>query len=330
MAGNTFGTLFRVTTFGESHGSALGAVIDGCPGGIELSEEDLSVDLRRRRPGQSDVTTARVESDTPQILSGVFEGRTTGMPIAVMVANVGQRSGDYEALRKRPRPGHADETYAGKYENRDHRGGGRSSGRETLSRVIAGTIARKVLPPDVRVIAHAHQIGPHVARRFDPDEIESNPVRCGDPDVAPDMVSYIQELKAQGDSTGGVVEIRVQHAPPHLGEPVFMKLKSCLAQAVMSVGAVTGFSYGRGFETGLLKGSEYVADRENFGGILGGISTGEEIRLMASVKPTTSIGDVAKKGRHDPCIVPRVIPVLEAMVWVVLADLFLVHRAGRE
>lgn len=328
MAGNTFGNLFRVTTFGESHGPALGVVIDGCPSGIALDEADLAIDLLRRRPGQSAVTTARVESDVPRIVSGVFEGRTTGVPIAVWVLNEDARSADYEALRDHPRPGHADETYAAKYENRDHRGGGRSSGRETLSRVIAGSIAKKVLPDGVRVIAHAQQIGPHVARRFDAAQIERNLVRCADPQVAAEMVSYIEQLKEAGDSTGGVVEIRVQGAPKSLGEPVFLKLKACLAHAVMSVGAVTGFAYGRGFETGALTGSEYIADRSNFGGILGGLSTGEEIRLLASVKPTTSIGALAKQGRHDPCIVPRVIPVLEAMVWIVLADLYLLHRSS--
>lgn len=328
MPANTFGELFSVTTFGESHGPALGVVVDGCPAGIELGEEDLLPELARRRPGQSAVTTARSEADRPEIVSGVFEGRTTGMPIAVLVRNTSQRSKDYEALRNRFRPGHADETWAGKYGgHRDHRGGGRSSGRETVARVIAGVIARKVLPSDVRIIGHALQIGPHVAKRFEPDTIESNAVRCADPDVAPEMERYVLDLKQAFDSTGGLVEVRVLHTPPHLGEPVFGKLKARLAAAVMSVGAVTGFSYGAGFRTATLRGTEYVAERRSFGGILGGVSSGEDLRLCASIKPTTSVGDVARKGRHDPCIVPRVIPVLEAMVAIVLADAWLLHRA---
>ncbi|MEM7305076.1 MAG: chorismate synthase [Planctomycetota bacterium] len=328
MARNSFGNLFRVTTFGESHGEALGVVIDGCPAGIPLSVEDLLPELARRRPGQSAMTTARKESDLPVLVSGVFEGRTTGMPITALVFNEGQRSGDYEHLRDRPRPGHADETYAGKYGHRDHRGGGRSSGRETVSRVIAGVVARRVLPPDVRILAHAKRIGPHEARVFEPDAIEANAVRCADPEVAREMEAYVARLKDEHDSTGGLVEVRVQNPPPHLGEPVFLKLKATLAQAVMSIGAVTGFAYGAGFDVAELRGKEYVADREHFGGLLGGITTGEDLRLTVGVKPTSSIGDVAKKGRHDPCIVPRVIPVLEAMVAIALADAWLVHRSG--
>ncbi len=328
MASNSFGTLFRVTTFGESHGPALGVVIDGCPAGIALSEDDLLPELRRRRPGQSDVTTARREEDRPTILSGVFEGRTTGMPIAVVIGNTDARPSDYEHLRDAIRPGHADETFAGKYGHRDHRGGGRSSGRETVARVVAGVVARKLLPPDLRIVAHAKRIGPHVASRFDEAEIERNPVRCADADVAKEMVEYVRSLKERHDSTGGLVEIVVRNPPPHLGEPVFAKLKASLAHAILSVGAVTGFAYGAGFRGAEMTGREYVADRSSFGGILGGISTGEDLRLEVSVKPTTSLGDVARKGRHDPCIVPRVIPVLEAMVAITLADLGLRARAA--
>src|SRR5690606_30260583 len=219
MAANTFGELFAVTTFGESHGPALGVVVDGCPAGIALAVEDFLPELARRRPGQSAVTTARAESDAPEILSGVFEGRTTGMPIAVLVRNQGQRSSDYEHLREHWRPGHADETWARKFGHRDHRGGGRSSGRETVARVIAGVIARKLLPPETRIVAHAVRIGPHSARRFAPETIESNPLRCADPDVAPAMERYVLDLKAQGDSTGGEVELRIEKPPPLLGEP---------------------------------------------------------------------------------------------------------------
>ena len=325
---NTLGTLFRITTFGESHGAALGVVVDGCPAGIGLREEDFFPELARRRPGQSSVTTARSEGDAPRILSGVFEGQTTGMPITVIVLNEHQRSKDYEALREAFRPGHADETFSGKYGHRDHRGGGRSSGRETVSRVIAGVVARKLLPPDVRIIGHAKRIGPHEATSFDPSVIEANAMRCADAEVAKRMQDYVLALKDEHDSTGGLVEVVVQNTPKHLGDPVFAKLKASLAQAVMSIGAVTGFSYGAGFRTAEMRGLDYIDDRANFGGLLGGISTGEDLLLTASVKPTTSVGEVAKGGRHDPCIVPRVIPVLEAMVAIVLADAWLRQRAS--
>ncbi|MCA8973585.1 MAG: chorismate synthase [Planctomycetes bacterium] len=328
MASNSFGDLFRITTFGESHGPALGVVIDGCPAGVALDEAGFLPELARRRPGQSAVTTARRESDTPVILSGVFEGRTTGMPIAVTVRNEGQRSQDYEALRHSPRPGHADETYAAKYGHRDHRGGGRSSGRETVARVLAGVVARKLLPAEVRIIGHALQIGPHRAATFDAAQIEQNPVRCADAEVAAAMVDYVTRLRDEHDSSGGLIEIIVQNPPPRLGEPVFDKLKARLAGAIMSVGAVTGFAYGAGFATAAMRGRDYVTDRGNFGGILGGISSGEDLRLLASVKPSTSIGAVAAAGRHDPCIVPRVIPVLEAMVAIALADALLIARSA--
>lgn len=330
MSSNSYGHLFRITTFGESHGPALGVVIDGCPAGLALTVADLLPELARRRPGQSSVTTSRQESDAPEIVSGVFEDRTTGMPITVLVRNDGQRSQDYEQLRNKPRPGHADETFAAKYGHRDHRGGGRASGRETVARVIAGVVAQKMLPADVRVIAHALQVGPHRATTFAADEIDRNPMRCADPVAAAAMQSYVEQLRAAHDSSGGLIEIRVQNPPPGLGEPVFDKLKARLAAAVMSIGAVTGFSYGRGFETATMRGQDYIADRDNFGGILGGISSGDDLRLSCSIKPTTSIGDVARQGRHDPCIVPRVIPVLEAMVRIALADALLIARARQQ
>ncbi|MFO1050680.1 MAG: chorismate synthase [Planctomycetota bacterium] len=329
MPANSFGELLTLTTFGESHGEALGVVVDGCPAGIELRVEDFLPELARRRPGQSDATSARREPDQPEILSGVFEGRTTGTPIAVLVRNLDARPKDYAALRDTPRPGHADETWARKYAHRDHRGGGRSSGRETVARVIAGVIARRILPPTVRIVGHALQIGPHVARRFLPDTIESNPLRCADPEVAVAMEEFVRDCRARDDSIGGLVEVRVLGTPQGLGEPVFDKLKARLAQAFLSVGAVHGFAYGAGFEVATMHGSRYVADRTHFGGMLGGISTGEDLRLLAAVKPASSIGDVARKGRHDPCIVPRVIPVLEAMTALVLADALLLDRARR-
>ncbi len=328
MSQNSFGHILRMTSFGESHGVALGVVVDGCPSGIPLSTDDLMVELRRRRPGQSAATTARREEDRPEILSGVFEGLTTGMPIAAVVRNTDHRSQDYEHLRHHIRPGHADETWAAKYVHRDHRGGGRASGRETLSRVMAGVIAAKILPSSVNITAHALQVGPHRAQTFDAAVIEENPMRCADPQVAEEMLAHVLKLKEENDSTGGLVEVRVEKPPASLGEPVFGKLKAMLAQGIMSIPAVTGFSYGTGFGAVEQRGTEYVSDRRHFGGILGGLSTGEDITLHVSIKPTSSIQDVARAGRHDPCIVPRVIPVIESMVAFVLADALLMHRAG--
>lgn len=330
MASNSFGSLLRITTFGESHGLALGCVIDGCPAGITLSEKDFLPELARRRPGQSAVTTARKETDAPTILSGVFEGKTTGMPIAVIVANENQKPEEYEKLRSQFRIGHADEAFASKYGHRDHRGGGRQSGRETVARVIAGVIARKILPKSTKIIGHTVQIGPHTAQAFLPATIEKNPVRCADPAVAKKMEAYILKLKSEANSTGGLIEIRVKNPPKNLGDPVFDKLKSKLANALMTIGAVTGVSYGAGFKTASMQGKEYVKNKENFGGMLGGISTGDDLILTISIKPASSIGQVAKEGRHDPCIVPRVIPVAEAMVALVLADCLLLQRAYQQ
>lgn len=327
MASNSFGTLLRMTTFGESHGEALGVVVDGFPANIPVSMEDFLPELKRRKPGQSALTTARAEDDAPEIISGVFEGKSTGMPITVIIRNTNQRSGDYSALKDTFRPGHADATYAEKYGHRDYRGGGRSSGRETVARVVAGVLARKILPDSVRIIGHTVKIGAVEAKEFLPETIEQNPVRCADPFAAKEMEKEILICKEAFDSLGGCIEVRVQNPPKNLGDPVFAKLKSRLADAVMTIGAVTGFSYGAGFKTSQMHGAEYIADRKNFGGMLGGISTGEDIVLTMSIKPSTSVGDIARKGRHDPCIVPRVIPVLEAMVAFVLADCYLLQRA---
>ncbi len=326
MASNSFGHLLTITTFGESHGAALGVVIDGCPAGIALAEADFLPELARRRPGQSAVTTARKEEDAPVLLSGIFEGKTTGMPITVIVANENQRPEDYEKLRSVFRIGHADQVFAEKYGHRDHRGGGRQSGRETVARVIAGVVARKILPKGVKIIGHSTKIGPFEAVKFDPKVIEKNPVRCADAAVAKKMEAYILDLKAHANSTGGLIEIRVENPPKNLGDPVFRKLKSRLAEAIMTIGAVTGFSYGAGFKTAEMQGKDYTADPKNFGGMLGGISTGEPLLLTLSIKPASSIGQVAKEGRHDPCIVPRVIPVAEAMVALVLADCYLMQK----
>ncbi len=326
MASNSFGSLLCITTFGESHGEALGVVIDGCPAGIPLAVEDFLPELARRRPGQSAVTTARSEDDTPIILSGIFERKTTGMPIAILIENHGQQSKDYEKLRTEYRVGHADAAFASKYGHRDHRGGGRQSGRETVSRVIAGVVARKILPKDTTIMGSTIKIGSIDAATFKASDIEKNPVRCADMKAAKKMEDYILKLKAEGDSTGGLIEIRIENPPKNLGDPVFMKLKSRLAEAVMTIGAVTGFSYGAGFKTADMRGSEYTSDPKNFGGMLGGISTGDDIILNVSVKPSSSIGKIAKEGRHDPCIVPRVIPVVEAMVALVLADCYLMQK----
>ncbi len=327
MPANSFGNLLRITTFGESHGAALGVVIDGCPAGIPLTEKDFFHELQRRRPGQSAVTTARKEEDVPTILSGTFEGKTTGMPIAVIIENSDQRSADYAALKSSFRAGHADQTYAQKYGHRDHRGGGRSSGRETVSRVIAGVVARKILPKNVRIIGHTVQVGSFVAKTFKANIIENNAMRCADGTVAVKIEKYVQDLKKQGNSCGALVDIIVEHPPMNLGDPVFQKLKNRLADAIMSIGAVTGFSYGAGFDVCQMKGSNYVKNASNFGGMLGGISTGDPIILHVAVKPPSSIGDVAASGRHDPCLAPRIIPVIEAMVALVLADCYLLQQA---
>ncbi len=327
MASNSFGSLLRITTFGESHGTALGVVIDGCPAGIALSEADLVPELQRRRPGQSAVTTARKEEDAPTILSGVFEGKTTGMPIAVIVGNTNQKSSDYDKLKNNFRAGHADKVFSEKYGHRDHRGGGRQSGRETVARVIAGVVARKILPKKTQIIGHTKQVGDIVASSFDAKVIEKNPMRCADAKAGKKMEEYVLKLKSEANSSGGLIEVRVINPPKNLGDPVFGKLKARLADAVMSIGAVTGYSYGAGFNTVTMQGQDYVADAKNFGGMLGGISTGDDLVISVSIKPASSIGQVAKEGRHDPCIVPRVIPVVEAMVALVLADCYLLQKA---
>ncbi|MEZ5974759.1 MAG: chorismate synthase [Planctomycetota bacterium] len=329
MASNSFGELLRITTFGESHGPGIGVVIDGCPAGLALTEAAFEPELARRRPGQSAATTGRKEEDRPRILSGVFEGRTTGMPIAVWVENTDADSSAYSPAPEHDRPGHADRVYREKYGHRDHRGGGRSSGRETIARVIGGVVARKLLPPGLRIHGHALQVGPHRAKDFQPESIEANPMRCADPAVAPAMLAYVLDLKQAGDSTGGLVELRITGVPAGWGDPVFRKLKAELAHALLSIGAVTGFSFGAGFDVAGMRGSEYLADPGADGGLLGGISNGGELRLHLAVKPTSSIADVAKRGRHDPCIVPRIIPVAEAMVALVLADASLRARLAR-
>ncbi|MBP9717807.1 chorismate synthase [Candidatus Gracilibacteria bacterium] len=350
--GNTFGKLFRVTTFGESHGGALGCIIDGCPASLALSEEDIQKDLDRRRPGQSAITTPRNEPDKVRIVSGVFEGKTTGAPIGMIVENTSQRSSDYDSLKNVFRPGHADYTWEMKFGFRDYRGGGRSSGRETISRVMAGAVAKKLIAREgVSIIAFAKQVGPIIAQTIEPDFIEKNTVRTADPHKAPEMEAYIAKAKEEGDSVGGIVEIWIKGTPVGLGEPVFDKLNADLAKALVSIPTVKGVEFGAGFGVATKKGSEnndpftvrggnISVEKNDAGGISGGISNGEDIVIRVAVKPPSSISkkqqtvskdkesvELEVKGRHDPCIIPRFIPVAESMVALVIADHFLRYRA---
>jgi chorismate synthase len=338
--GSTFGRLFRVTTWGESHGPALGVVVDGCPAGLELNEEIIQRDLDRRRVGQSEVTSPRQERDRVTILSGVFEGKTTGAPISLITYNADADSSKYELLRDVFRPGHADYTYWVKYGHRDHRGGGRSSARETWGRVAAGAIARQLLRTvaGVEVYGFVRELGGITIETFDRDEIDRNPVRCPDPVAAQKMVAAILEAKEQKTSVGGIVEVRARNVPPGLGEPTMDKLDALIGYAMLSIPAVKGVEIGDGFAAARLRGHEhndpFILDNgrvrtltNHAGGMLGGISTGEEIIVRLAVKPTSSIArpqrtvdihgnerTVVVEGRHDPSICPRVVPVAEAML----------------
>ncbi|MDB5035541.1 MAG: chorismate synthase [Chlorobi bacterium] len=354
---NTFGTLFRLTTFGESHGAALGAVIDGCPAGVEFDIDLLRRDLARRRPGQA-LTTPRNEADEPELLSGVFEGVTTGAPIAVIVRNTDQRSKDYSALRDLFRPSHADFTYAGKYGVRDHRGGGRSSARETLARVIGGAVARMLLARETSITIRAAVtslggIRSRTVDEMDADAVYRSPVRCDDPDAERRMAAYLEELRAAGDSSGGIVSARIDGVPAGLGEPIYDKLNARLAAGMMSINGAMGFDVGAGFGVAERRGSEnndqFIpaaagpgTSSNNSGGIQGGISNGMPVIFRVAFKPPSSIataqrhgtasGDVVEhrvEGRHDPSIVIRAVPVVEAMALMVLADHWLLDRASR-
>ncbi|MGE0790458.1 MAG: chorismate synthase [Sandaracinaceae bacterium] len=359
MAGSSFGVLFRVTTAGESHGPANVVIVDGCPPGLPLSLDDLTPDLARRRPGQSSLVSQRKEEDAPEILSGLFDGRTTGTPIAVVVRNTDARGRDYADLAELYRPGHADHVYDRKYGFRDHRGGGRASARETVSRVVAGAIAKKLLrtAAGVEIVGYVKQVGDVIADVPDPtkvtlDAVEATPVRCPDPEAGARMIARIDEVRRARDSIGGVAEIVATNVPPGLGEPVFDKLKAALGHALLSLPAVLGVEYGIGFGCATMRGSEnndlYVpgdpatlATASNrHGGMLGGISSGMPIVLRAAIKPTSSIArpqatvnqrgeaaEVSTTGRHDPCLLPRFVPMGEAMVALVLADHYLRHRA---
>ncbi|MBM3866446.1 MAG: chorismate synthase [Verrucomicrobia bacterium] len=354
---NTFGTLFTVTTWGESHGPAVGAVVDGCPPRLPLTAEDIQAELDRRRPGQSDIVTPRKEEDRVEFLSGVFEGRTTGTPISLLVRNADQRPAAYDELRDKFRPSHADFTYQAKYGLRDHRGGGRSSARETVGRVAAGAIARKVLAlaggVEVRAfLTQVHDIAaPAEALAAFPTlaDVEATAVRCPHPETAARMIERIKAVRAEGDSVGGIIECRARGLPAGLGEPVFDRLEADLAKAMLSLPATKGFELGSGFAGAALRGSEHndafevrdgrVRTRTNrSGGTQGGISNGEELVFRTAFKPTATIlqrqatvdtaGEATEligRGRHDPCVVPRAVPIVEAMTALVLLDHWLRH-----
>lgn len=355
MAGNSFGRLFRITTWGESHGPAIGVVVDGCPAGLPLSEEDIQGELDRRRPGQSHLTTQRKEPDTVTILSGVFEGKTLGTPISLMVMNIDAISKSYEDIKDTYRPGHADFTYDQKYGFRDYRGGGRASARETVGRVAAAAIGKKILAREgITTTGYVKQVGSIVADEIDLEEIERNPVRCPNPEKAVEMAELIEAVRKEGDSVGGVVEVVTKGLPAGLGEPVFHKIDADLASALMSIGGIRGFEVGMGFEASSRKGSE-VNDlmykdpsgrlrfsTNNAGGLLGGITNGEDLVVRIAIKPTSSISkeqttvdkhgeprELRVKGRHDPCLCPRAVPIAEAMVNLVLADHLLGSRLAR-
>jgi chorismate synthase len=359
MAGNSFGQLFRITTFGESHGEAIGVIIDGCPSQLEVDLDYIQGELDKRKPGQSKITTQRKESDTVRILSGVFEGKTTGTPIMMLIPNEDQRSKDYSHNTDVFRPSHADYTYQTKYGIRDHRGGGRSSARETAARVAAGALAKLLLKTQgIEIVAHVSSVGkidaPNVeiinAQAFI-DDREKNIVRCADPATAEEMIAYIDDIRKQGDTVGGKVSCYIQNCPVGLGEPVFDKLHAELGKAMLSINAVHGFEFGSGFSGSEMRGSEHndifvknhlgaIETITNYsGGIQGGISNGMPIEFRVAFKPVATImqtqatidsagnaSEISGKGRHDPCVVPRAVPIVEAMAALVIADHWLRNR----
>ncbi|MFQ2603456.1 chorismate synthase [Aeromonas caviae] len=352
MAGNSFGQLFRVTTFGESHGLALGAVVDGCPPGLEISEDDLQGDLDRRKPGTSRYTTQRREADEVKILSGVFEGKTTGTSIGLLIENTDQRSKDYSEIKDLFRPGHADYTYHQKYGQRDYRGGGRSSARETAMRVAAGAIAKKYLKQvhGIEIVGFLSQLGPIKAEGFDESQIEQNPFFFPDAGKLEALDEYMRALKKEGNSIGAKVAVVARNVPVGLGEPVFDRLDADIAHAMMGINAVKGVEIGDGFAVVEQKGSEHRDEMtpagfasNHAGGILGGISSGQDIVVSMALKPTSSITvpgktintsgeatEMITKGRHDPCVGIRAVPIAEAMLALVLMDHLLRHRAQNQ
>ncbi len=349
MSGNTFGKLFTVTSFGESHGPALGCIVDGCPPGLSLVEEDIQRDVERRRSGKSRHTSQRREPDAVRILSGVFEGQTTGTPIGLLVENVDQRPRDYSKIARSFRPGHADYTYAQKYGVRDYRGGGRSSARETVMRVAAGAIARKYLHEHcgIEIFGYLAQLGPLALEAVDPSTVDDNPFFCADPARVPELEKFMDALRKEGNSVGARVDVIATGVPPGLGEPVFDKLDADIAHAMMGINAVKGVEIGDGFASVAQKGTEHRDEitpdgflSNHAGGTLGGISSGQDIRVSIALKPTSSLrlpcrsiddqGDpveVVTTGRHDPCVGLRATPIAEAMLALVLMDHLLRHRA---
>jgi len=350
MAGNTIGNIFKITTFGESHGPALGGVIDGCPSGIEIDLDLIEKEMQRRKPGQSSIVTQRKEEDSVTFYSGIFEGKTTGTPIGFLIHNNDQKSKDYSHIKNTYRPSHADYVYEKKYGHRDYRGGGRSSARETASRVVAGAIAKQVLK-SVKITAYVSSVGNIIVDKhyslLDFNNIEKNPVRCADPQSAVEMENYIKEIRKEGDTIGGVVSCVIENCPIGLGEPVFDKLHAELGKAMLSINAVKGFEFGSGFNGTKLKGSEHndsfssdgKTKTNNSGGIQGGISNGMDIYFKVAFKPVATIMKSQKtidsknnevemkgKGRHDPCVVPRAVPIVEAMSALVILDYYLLNK----
>lgn len=332
MRGNSFGKMITMTSFGESHGPSMGVVLDGIPSKLEFSREELIRTLKRRAPGIVEGTTSRKEADDPIVLSGIFENITLGTPICVLIENTNQKSNDYNELKDNFRPGHADKTTLDKFGIRDHRGGGRSSGRETVSRVIAGYFAGLIIP-QIKVKSFSSQLGPFKISQniseFSPDS-DFGPYGFPNLDKTEEIKAFLLDLKNKGESIGGIVTTIIDHVPAGLGEPVFDKLKADLAKAIMSIGGVVAFSFGLGTEMADLMGGQVSTDKNNFGGIEGGISNGERMILHCVFKPTSTIGKNAKDGRHDPCIIPRAIVVVESMVKFVLADHYLRQNAYRE
>ena len=348
MSGNTIGKLFTVTTFGESHGAALGCIIDGCPPGLELSEADMQRDLDRRKPGTSRHTTQRREADEVRILSGVFEGKTTGTPIGLLIENTDQRSKDYSKIAEQFRPAHADYTYMHKYGFRDYRGGGRSSARETAMRVAAGAVARKFLEQrlGITIRGYLSQLGPIKVEKLNWDQVHQNPFFCPDPDKVAEMEAYMDALRKEGDSIGARINVVADGVPPGWGEPVFDRFDADLAHALMSINAVKGVEVGAGFDSVEQKGTEHRDEMtpdgflsNNAGGVLGGITSGQPIAASIALKPTSSLRlpgrgidvhgnpvEVITTGRHDPCVGIRATPIAEAMMAIVLMDHYLRHR----
>ena len=354
MAGNSYGNVFKITTFGESHGDSLGGIIDGCPPNIELNLDAIQLEMNRRKPGQSQIVTQRKEKDEVQFLSGIFEGKTTGTPIGFIIPNTNQKSDDYSHIKDSYRPSHADYVYQKKYGIRDYRGGGRSSARETASRVVAGAVAKQIIS-DIKITAFVSSVGEifidKMYQELDFNLIESNPVRCPDLETALKMEEYIKEIKKQGDTIGGTIMCVIQNVPIGLGEPVFDKLHAELGKAMLSINAVKGFEFGSGFCGAKMKGSEHndlynpdgTTQTNLSGGIQGGISNGMDIYFRVAFKPVATLIQKQEvltntnqtvtqqgKGRHDPCVVPRAVPIVEAMAAIVMADFFLINKIYKQ